>query len=108
MWAAFLFPASWCIHPKTAYASMTVLAKIPFLSNRDPSPPDIGVGNHFSLFLIRPFSEQGEAWLRENVCQDSQWFGDALIVEPRFVGALLEGMIANGLTLLRGWQRAGQ
>ena len=81
-----------------------------FFSHSDPESlePDIRVEDHLSLFLVRPFSERGESWIRENITQDSAWFGDALVVEPRYVGALLTGMIVDGLTLMGGRGRAAQ
>jgi len=45
---------------------------------------DIAVENHGSLFLFRPMSDQGAAWLAENLDPQAQRFGDAYVVEPRY------------------------
>lgn len=64
--------------------------------------PDLRVENHFSLFLLWPLSERADVWIEENVSEDRQWFGTALVVEPRYVTALVEGMISDGLILAGG------
>jgi len=63
------------------------------------APPDFGIQNHFSVFLICPFSERARAWIAEFVQPDAQCLGSALVVEPRYVAGLLEGMLAAGLTM---------
>jgi hypothetical protein len=39
--------------------------------------------------------------LDQHVAEDAQWFGGALVVEPRFIADLVLGMIAEGLTVRR-------
>ena len=55
------------------------------------------VEDHGTLVLVRPLTADVEAWLVENT--DGQWFGNALVVEPRYVEALVEGMYAEGFAL---------
>jgi len=52
------------------------------------------IENHGSIVLVRPLTSDVSAWLGEHT--DGQWFGNALVVEPRYVEALVEGMIAEG------------
>ena len=52
-----------------------------------------------TLILIRPLTDNVEEWLRENVAEDAQWFGSALVVEPRFLAPLVEGMFAEGFAV---------
>lgn len=52
------------------------------------------VENHGSLFLVRPLTDDVDAWLREHT--DGQWFGRALVVEPRYVMDLVDGLVAEG------------
>lgn len=54
------------------------------------------IENHGSLFLVRPGTADVAAWLREHTDEEAQWFGGALVVEPRYVGDLVEGLIAEG------------
>ena len=49
--------------------------------------------------LIRPLTDDVVAWLLKNVAREgdgSTWFGGALVVEPRYVGPLVEGLVAEG------------
>jgi hypothetical protein len=60
--------------------------------------PDLVFENHLSLFLIRPVSSTGQSWLDENVGDDSTLtFGNAVVCEPRYLEAILQGAIAAGL-----------
>jgi hypothetical protein len=59
---------------------------------------DLVFENHLSLFLIRPVSFTGQSWLDENVGnEDTLTFGNAVVCEPRYVEAILQGAIAAGL-----------
>lgn len=60
---------------------------------------DAFVENHGSIFLVRPVSSFAAEWLRENVSEESTRFGNALVVEHRYVGDLAEGMKSDGLVL---------
>lgn len=54
------------------------------------------IENHGSICLIRPMTPDVDEWLRANVDPEAQWFGNALVVEPRYVGDLVEGLVAEG------------
>jgi hypothetical protein len=53
--------------------------------------------NHFTLFLFRLNTEKASDWVADNVQPDAQFFGDALVVEPRYARELASGMLADGL-----------
>ena len=59
--------------------------------------PDVNIENHGSLVLIRPLTEAASDWLDENISEDAQHFGGAVVVEPRYVEAIVEGMQNDGL-----------
>lgn len=59
--------------------------------------PDILLTNEGSIFLFRPCSAEARAWLEDNT--DGQWFGHALVVEPRYVIDLVAGLQDNGFTV---------
>ena len=46
---------------------------------------------------LRPVTDAGREWLDENVSDDAQWFGGALVVEPRYVADIVVGMRQDGL-----------
>jgi hypothetical protein len=52
------------------------------------------VENHGTLYLIRPHTNDVRDWLQEHT--DGQWFGSALVVEPRYVEPLVTALIEEG------------
>jgi hypothetical protein len=44
--------------------------------------------------LVRPVSDEARTWLEENTA--GQWFGGALVVEPRYALDLVHGLQAEG------------
>jgi hypothetical protein len=54
------------------------------------------VENHGSIVLVRPLTDDVRAWLEAHTDEEAQWFGRALVVEPRYVEPLVLGMIAEG------------
>lgn len=64
-----------------------------------PSTPDVLVCNEGTVFLFCPFTSRGKEWIDECVQPDALWFGNALVVEHRFVWGLAQGMKDAGLVL---------
>ena len=63
-------------------------------------PPDISVENHGSIFLLRPISSAGQAWLQENVIsEETQIFGNAVVCEPRYVTDIVFSARREGLVV---------
>jgi len=58
---------------------------------------DVFIENHGSLVLLRPASDLARGWIEDNVNDEAQFFGGALVVEPRYVENVVEGMLADGL-----------
>lgn len=58
--------------------------------------PDFAVENHGSIFLVRPINPEVKNWLVENVSGENQWFGGAMVVEPRYVDNLVDGLESSG------------
>jgi hypothetical protein len=55
------------------------------------------VEDHGSIVLIRPLTPAVEEWLDERVGgEDVQYWGDAVVVEPRYVRPIVEALIAEG------------
>ncbi len=59
--------------------------------------PDVSFSNHGSIWLARPLTDAGQDWIDDNIDPNAQWFAGALVVEPRYVGDIAEGMAADGL-----------
>lgn len=62
-----------------------------------PRSIDVTVERDGSLFLLRPQNRRGRRWIEKNVDPDAMWFGSALVVEPRYVVDVAEGMLNDGL-----------
>lgn len=52
------------------------------------------VENHGSIVLVRPLTADVRDWLVEHT--DGEWFGSALVVEPRYVEPLVAALIEEG------------
>ena len=64
---------------------------------------DLGIERFSSIVMVRPFTDAGIDWLRENTGSEPwQWLGGALAVEPRYVDAIMEGADADGLLVGEG------
>ena len=58
---------------------------------------DVHIVNHGSIILFHLNTPEASAWVEENVAGEAQFFGTALVVEPRYVADLLAGMREDGL-----------
>ena len=67
--------------------------------NHNHTQPDILVRNEGTLFLFCPLTRAAKEWIDANVQSDAQWFGDALVCEPRFAWGLAQGMKDAGFVL---------
>lgn len=63
---------------------------------------DIRIEDNGSISLVRPLTRKAKDWIDENVQDDAQWFGRALVVEPRYLPFLVSGMVEEGLRLSSG------
>jgi hypothetical protein len=64
--------------------------------------PDFALANHGSLFLLRPLNASAKTWMNEHLPMDSeetQFWGEAIVIEPRYVSPIVDGIIADGLVL---------
>ncbi|MEQ1726766.1 MAG: hypothetical protein ABL982_00180 [Vicinamibacterales bacterium] len=59
---------------------------------------DFSVARDFSLALLRPLTGDAQGWLQQHVAADATYFGDALVVEHRYLLDLLDGISGDGLT----------
>ena len=58
--------------------------------------------NHGSIFLLRPVSPASFDWIESHLPSDRITFGNAVVVEPRYVWAILVGLQDDGLVVARG------
>ena len=55
--------------------------------------------NEGSIFLLHPLTNTARAWVSENIPDDAQYFGRAVVVEHRYIAAIVDGAQADGLTV---------
>ena len=60
---------------------------------------DARIENHGSIALLRPLTDAARDWLRDNIGDEAQYFGTALVIEPRYVEHIVEGATADGLVI---------
>jgi hypothetical protein len=63
---------------------------------------DFKLENHGCLFLLRPLSSAAKEWMNQNLPVDSsetQFWSEAIVIEPRYVDAIVDGIIGDGLVL---------
>jgi len=59
--------------------------------------PDYSVENHGSIALLRPLSGACEDWIEQHVGgNETQYFGNAVVVEPRYLLPILVALEAEG------------
>jgi hypothetical protein len=69
------------------------------MTTRAPTPPDVTVANHGSVWLFSLCSNDALCWAQENV---ADWDGDELVpVEHRYGVDLVLAMRADGLVVER-------
>lgn len=59
---------------------------------------DFDVENHGTIFLLRPLTETAREWIEEHIPGDAMTFGDAVVVEHRYINDILTGLHADELT----------
>ena len=52
-----------------------------------------------SLFLLTPRTEAAQAWADEHLPDDAQTFGYAIVVEHRYISAIVAGIESDGLSI---------
>ena len=58
---------------------------------------DLVVQDHGSIVLLRAQTAAGRDWIAEHIPSDAQWWSGAVVVEPRYIGAIIDGAINDGL-----------
>lgn len=61
--------------------------------------PDFTVQNEGSIFLLHPLTPAANAWIEEHIPEDAQYFGNAVVVEHRYIADIVGGIQRDGLTV---------
>jgi hypothetical protein len=61
---------------------------------------DFQFENHLSIVRLTPLTQAARDWITAHVAyEDWQLFGGGIVIEPRYVGDILRGIVDDGLTV---------
>lgn len=60
---------------------------------------DFSVENHSSIFLLTPNSEAATEWVDDNIDSEAMRWGNAVVVEHRYIRDIVDGLIEDGFTI---------
>jgi hypothetical protein len=72
-----------------------------FVGSGSSPTVDFRCENHGSIFLLFPLTQSAQSWVDERLPADAQRFGNAVVIEHRFVWAILGGIQNDGLAVSR-------
>jgi len=49
--------------------------------------------------LLKPETDAARAWTDEHIGDEAQWFCRAVVVEPRYMQPIIDGIEGDGLTV---------
>ncbi len=55
--------------------------------------------NHGSVTILTPLTKAAKVWVAEHLPDDALTFGRGTVIEPRYAGPILEGLVDDGLTV---------
>lgn len=58
---------------------------------------DFTIAGGGTVYLLVPESHAAQEWVAENLPEDVQTLGRGIAVEHRFIGAIVDGILADGL-----------
>lgn len=63
------------------------------------TPPDLVVRNEGSIFILTPQTVAGDEWLAEHIPADAMTWCNGIVVEHRYIEAIVTGARADGLVV---------
>lgn len=64
------------------------------------SGPDFSLRSDDSIALLFPSSDPAHMWISENLDADVMVWGSAVVIEHRYVEAVIRGIVGDGLTVM--------
>ena len=58
---------------------------------------DFSVQNEGTIFLLIPHTDIANTWIEEHIPEDAQRFGGGIVVEPRYILDIVNGIKNDGL-----------
>ena len=61
--------------------------------------PDFSFANHGSICIFTPLTPAAKTWVADHIPEDAQRWGRGIVIEPRYAGDILAGIMGDGLTV---------
>ncbi len=58
---------------------------------------DFTITDHGSIVILRPHSPAAHSWVEDHIPEDAQVWAGGIVVEPRYVLDIVDGIHADGL-----------
>lgn len=69
------------------------------MTRKIDAPGDITVIDHGSITVFLPTSDAGREWIAEHIASDAMRWAGGVVVEPRYLGDIVDGAINDGLDI---------
>ncbi len=60
---------------------------------------DFSILNEGSILVLTPETDEGQAWVEENLPGDALRWAGGYVIEPRYMEDILTGILSDGLTV---------
>lgn len=60
---------------------------------------DFILEDHGSIAVLTPVSDEAEDWVLAYLPEDAQQWGRGVVIEPRYLPPIIEGIEGDGLTI---------
>jgi hypothetical protein len=60
---------------------------------------DFEISGGGTVYLLHPLTRAARAWVAEHLPDDATRWCGAIVVEPRYIGPIVQGAIADGLVV---------
>ena len=61
---------------------------------------DFALYDHGSIIRLQPNSDAAKEWVAEYLPADAMTFGRGIVIEPRYIGPILQGIMDADLSVL--------
>lgn len=60
---------------------------------------DFTLQDHFSLLVLTPNTPLARVWVDENLPSDATHWHNGVVIEPRYIGPIVDGLLEEGFTI---------
>jgi len=60
---------------------------------------DFDIQNHGAIAILTPCTEYAHDWVDEHLPDDAMRWGGGVVIEPRYLGDIIDGIEADGLSV---------